>query len=88
MIPGVPFQFGYGFAIGNAATARLGTLPEGAVGWDGSGNTFFWVDPRHKLATVFMTQVMTPKGSPVSLKKIVYQSVYDLPGEEEVRVCN
>ena len=88
MTPGVPFQFGYGFALGNASTAQLGTLPEGAAGWDGSGNTFFWVDPKHKLATVFMTQVITPKGLPVSLKKIVYQSVYDLPAKEKVSVCH
>jgi CubicO group peptidase (beta-lactamase class C family) len=88
MIPGVQFQFGYGFAIGNASTAHLGTLPEGAVGWDGSGNTFFWVDPKRKLATVFMTQLITPKGPPAPLKKIIYQSVYGLPAKEEVKVCN
>jgi CubicO group peptidase (beta-lactamase class C family) len=55
---------------------RAGFLPEGAFGWDGSGNTFFWVDPGRKLVTVFMTQVITPKGPPVPLKELVYQAVY------------
>jgi CubicO group peptidase (beta-lactamase class C family) len=76
MIPGIRFEFGYGFAIGNASTAREGLFPEGAVGWDGSGNTFFWADPGRKLVTVFMTQVITPKGPPEPLKKLVYQAVY------------
>src|SRR5262249_26552601 len=57
LVPGLQFQFGYGFAIGNASTAREGFLPQGAFGWDGSGNTFFWVDPAQKRVTVFMTQV-------------------------------
>jgi CubicO group peptidase (beta-lactamase class C family) len=77
MMPGVQFQFGYGFAIGNASTARAGLFPPGAVGWDGSGNTFFWVDPGKKRVTVFMTQVITPKGPPAPLKKLVYEAVYD-----------
>jgi CubicO group peptidase (beta-lactamase class C family) len=77
MVPGVQFQFGYGFAIGNASTAHAGLLPLGAVGWDGSGNTFFWVDPGDKLVTVFMTQVITPKGPPAPLKRLVYEAVYD-----------
>jgi len=87
MIPGIQFQFGYGFAIGNASTAREGLFPPGAVGWDGSGNTFFWVDPGKKLVTVFMTQVITPKGPPAPLKKLVYEAVY---GETPtpVKVCD
>jgi CubicO group peptidase (beta-lactamase class C family) len=74
--PGLRFQFGYGFAVGNSSSASQGWLPDGAVGWDGSGNTFFWVDPGRKLVTVFMTQVIAPKGPPAPLKKLVYQAVY------------
>jgi CubicO group peptidase (beta-lactamase class C family) len=76
MVPGVQFQFGYGVAIGNASTEREGLFPAGAVGWDGSGNTFFWVDPGKQRVTVFMTQIITPKGPPAPLKKWVYQAVY------------
>jgi CubicO group peptidase (beta-lactamase class C family) len=87
MPPGVRFEFGYGFAIGNTSTARDGLLPDGAVGWDGSGNTFFWADPGKKLVTVFMTQVIAPKAPPAPLKKLVYQAVYGAP-EAPVRVCD
>lgn len=76
MLPGARFEFGYGFAIGNASTAREGLFPEGAVGWDGSGNTFFWVDPGRKLVTVFMTQVIAPKGPPAPLKRLIYDAIY------------
>jgi CubicO group peptidase (beta-lactamase class C family) len=90
LIPGLQFQFGYGFAIGNDSTARAGLFPPGAVGWDGSGNTFFWVDPGRKRVTVFMTQVITPKGAPAPLKRLVYQAVYGGGGEagSAVKVCN
>jgi len=87
LIPGIHFQFGYGFAVGNETTAHEGVYPAGAVGWDGSGNTFFWVDPARKLATVFMTQMIAPKGPPAPLKKIIYQAVYGgtaIP----INVCN
>ena len=75
--PGMQFQFGYGFAIGDASTARAGLLPEGAAGWDGSANTFFWVDRARRLVTVFMTQVIEPNGPAVLLKKVIYRAVYD-----------
>ncbi len=52
------FTFGYGFQIGDAASAESGQLPADAVGWSGSGNTFFWVRPGTGDAVVFMTQVI------------------------------
>jgi len=70
------FQFGYGLALGNASTAQQGWLPDGAVGWDGSGNTFFWVDRRQKRVTVFMTQVIGARELSGTLKKAVYEAVY------------
>jgi CubicO group peptidase (beta-lactamase class C family) len=87
MLPGVRFEFGYGFAIGNASTAREGLFPEGAAGWDGSGNTFFWVDPGENLVTVFMTQVIAAKGPPAPLKKWIYEAVYGAAGAP-TKVCN
>jgi len=76
LIPGMQFQFGYGLALGNASTAQQGWLPDGAVGWDGSGNTFFWVDRRTKRVTVFMTQVIGARELSGTLKKAVYEAVY------------
>ena len=57
-----PFQFGYGFQRGDAASEAAGQLPDGAVGWSGSGNTYFWVAPETGGIVVFMTQVLTPPG--------------------------
>lgn len=76
VVPGIDFEFGYGVAVGNASTARAGTLPVGGGGWDGSGHTFFWADLQRKQATVFMTQVISSKGPPAPLKPLVYQALY------------
>jgi CubicO group peptidase (beta-lactamase class C family) len=57
---GEDVQFGYGFAIGDAASEAAGAMPAGAVGWSGSGNTFFWIQPATGEVLVFMTQVITP----------------------------
>jgi CubicO group peptidase (beta-lactamase class C family) len=68
------FEFGYGLQIGNMATQASGQIPNGSVGWSGSGNTFFWVDPHTKGIVVFMTQVLTPAGfEPLSarLRRVV-----------------
>ncbi|MFL6603243.1 MAG: serine hydrolase domain-containing protein [Steroidobacteraceae bacterium] len=82
------FQFGFGFAIGNESTARAGLFPAGAVGWDGSGNTFFWVDPSRKRVTVFMTQVITPKGPPAPFKKVILQALHGSPADASLDACN
>lgn len=65
------FDFGLGFSIGNKQTQTLGMLPDGAYGWSGSGNTFFWVEPKHHRALVFMTQVI---GSKAPLRTLAMDS--------------
>ena len=57
---GPEIDFGFGFAIGDDSTAEANMMPEGTVGWSGSGNTFFWLWPESGKAVVFMTQVITP----------------------------
>jgi CubicO group peptidase (beta-lactamase class C family) len=52
--------FGYGFAIGDAASEAAGGLPVGAVSWAGSGNTYFFADPAHRAVALFMTNLLTP----------------------------
>lgn len=47
--------FGYGLGIGDAASEAIGGLPAGAGGWSGSGNTYFFVDRRHGLVALLMT---------------------------------
>lgn len=52
--------FGYGFAIAGDSPEDSRRMPPGSVGWSGSGNTFFWLEPGSGDAVVFMTQVITP----------------------------
>lgn len=47
--------FGYGLGIGDAVSEARGGMPAGAGGWSGSANTYFFVQPRHNLAAVLMT---------------------------------
>ncbi len=57
---GPPLPFGYGFSITDDEAAKSGMAPAGSIGWSGSGNTFFWLDPERRDAVVFMTQVIVP----------------------------
>ncbi|MEY4762697.1 MAG: hypothetical protein RLZZ200_2553 [Pseudomonadota bacterium] len=75
MRPTERFEFGYGFQIGNETTVAGETLPAGAAGWDGSGHTFFWVDPRRKEAVVGMTQVLSPTGLPIGIKQVSFRAL-------------
>jgi len=50
--------FGLGFAV-TLDTAR--TMLAGSIGdyfWGGAASTYFWIDPREELITIFMTQLM------------------------------
>ncbi|MBU2286362.1 MAG: beta-lactamase family protein [Gammaproteobacteria bacterium] len=51
-------KFGYGFAIGDAASQARGDLPAGAASWAGSGNTYFFVDRDHRAVALVMTHVL------------------------------
>jgi CubicO group peptidase (beta-lactamase class C family) len=57
---GPQIGFGFGFSVGDESTEASGMMPAGAVGWSGSGNTYFWLDPETDEIVVFMTQVITP----------------------------
>lgn len=59
---GVGFSIGCGVNVDGARTRVPGT--PGEFFWGGAASTAFWVDPRERLAVVFMTQVM---GSTVRL---------------------
>ncbi len=51
---------GHGFGLGFAVRTQAGIAPfPGSVGqyfWSGIAGTFFWIDPKEDLFTVFMTQ--------------------------------
>ena len=59
---GIGFSIGCGVNVDRAKTRLPGT--EGEFFWGGAASTAFWIDPREKLAVVFMTQVI---GSDVRL---------------------
>ncbi len=53
---GIGFSIGCGVNVENAKTRLPGT--PGEFFWGGAASTAFWIDPKEKLAVVFMTQVM------------------------------
>jgi len=52
--------FGYGFALGDSASDAAHQLPLGGASWSGSGNTYFYVDPRRHAVALLMTHELTP----------------------------
>jgi CubicO group peptidase (beta-lactamase class C family) len=54
-----PIPFGFGFALGDAASDANGSLPAGTASWAGSANTFFWIHRRSRTVALFMTHVLT-----------------------------
>jgi CubicO group peptidase (beta-lactamase class C family) len=73
---GVGFSLGCGVNVDVAKTRQPGTL--GTYSWGGAAATAFWIDPKEKLAVVFMTQVI---GSPArltlrrDLRTLVYAAI-------------
>ncbi len=51
--------FGYGFALGDSASDATHQLPLGAASWSGSGNTYFYVDPKRHIVALLMTHELT-----------------------------
>ncbi len=49
--------FGYGFGINAVSRDDPKKDPAGTFGWGGAYYTDFWVDPKHELIGVMMTQL-------------------------------
>jgi len=62
-------RFGYGFSIGDAASAASGMQPNGTASWSGSGNTYFFIDRSKHVAAVLMTHVLSGQSSPTALAR-------------------
>lgn len=62
-------KFGYGFSLGDAASAASGMQPAGTASWSGSGNTYFFVDRKRHVAAVLMTHVLSGRASPTALAR-------------------
>jgi CubicO group peptidase (beta-lactamase class C family) len=68
--------FGLGFAV-TMDTAR--TMLPGSIGdysWGGAASTYFWIDPKEELITVFMTQLMPSSTYTIrrELRTLVYSA--------------
>ena len=53
---GVGFGLGFAVTIDTARTMLAGSI--GDYSWGGAASTYFWIDPREELITIFMTQLL------------------------------
>jgi CubicO group peptidase (beta-lactamase class C family) len=72
-MPPLSIPFGYGFAIGDAASEAAGLQPVGTASWGGSASTYFFVDPTAEATALLMTHmlVMPPLENGIRLRKLV-----------------
>ena len=75
---------GLGFGLGGAVALRSPAngipVTPGEYSWGGAASTTFWIDPRHRMAVVFMTQLLPPSAD--MLRDQLHAAVYhamDLP---------
>ncbi|HLX38055.1 MAG TPA: serine hydrolase domain-containing protein [Candidatus Binataceae bacterium] len=71
---------GVGFGLGFAVTMdTTRTLLPGSIGdysWGGAASTYFWIDPKEELITIFMTQLMPSSTYTIrrELRTLVYSA--------------
>ncbi len=53
---GVGFGLGFAITLDTAKTMLPGSI--GDYSWGGAASTYFWIDPKEELITIFMTQLM------------------------------
>ena len=75
--PGDGFGFGLGFGVrteaGHAVPPPPGSL--GEIKWDGSGGTYFWIDPAQNMFAILMMQSPIQRGRiHPAFKAIVYEA--------------
>jgi len=69
--------FGLGFAVVLDPVKAQIITSSGECHWGGAASTFFWVDRKQQLFTVFFTQLMPSSTYPLrsELRSLVYQSI-------------
>lgn len=71
--------FGFGFAVlrDNVPSEIIGS--EGSYWWSGSGNTYFFIDPKEELVLILMAQFVPNYYYPIfdQLKALSYQAIID-----------
>jgi len=68
------YTFGLGFAVRQGAGIAGVPGSAGEFMWAGYAGTYFWVDPKEELVTVFMSQAPGPARA--YYRKLVKQLVY------------
>ncbi len=77
---------GVGFGLGFAVTLdTTKTMLPGSIGdyfWGGAASTYFWIDPREELITIFMTQLMPSSTYAIrrELRTLVYSAFSEANG--------
>jgi CubicO group peptidase (beta-lactamase class C family) len=76
------YTFGLGFMVRKGPGLAGVPGSEGEFMWAGAAGTFFWVDPKEKLAVVAMMQVPGPlrPGYRRALKQLVYAAIVEEGG--------
>jgi CubicO group peptidase (beta-lactamase class C family) len=74
-IPAHGRGFGYGFGVTTKAEGDGKHEPVGTFSWGGIYYTDFWVDPRHELIGIMMTQIYPSTG--LKLRDEFHRVVYD-----------
>ncbi len=74
------YTFGLGFAVRLADGIAGVPGSAGEYMWAGYGGTYFWVDPRERIAVVYMSQAPSPTRAYYrkQLKQLVYQAITEL----------
>ena len=73
------FNPGVGFGLGSRVTVdQAATGSDGAFGWAGAAETYYWVDPAEDLVGLFMSQYMTgPLNPDRDFRSLVCQAIID-----------
>ncbi|HLI81649.1 MAG TPA: hypothetical protein VKV03_16790, partial [Candidatus Binataceae bacterium] len=71
---GVGFGLGFAVTIDTARAMLPGSI--GDYSWGGAASTYFWIDPKEELITVFMTQLMPSSTYTIrrELRTLVYSA--------------
>lgn len=77
LLSGMGFGFGFAVLQNNDQANIVGS--EGSYWWSGSGNTYFYIDPKEELVLILMSQFVPNYYYPVfkQLRELTYQSITD-----------
>jgi CubicO group peptidase (beta-lactamase class C family) len=70
--------FGFGFAVVTDVAETKSSGSEGLFYWSGANNTHFFIDPKEKLISIFLTQqVPHDYFYHVKMRQLIYQAIID-----------